>query len=83
MPLDHLALVDVDFIKIDVEGYEPFALRGAKNTLVRCRPVVLFEDKWHWKRYGLPAKAPHDFLLSLGAREIDRVGKDAIWGWAV
>lgn len=83
VPLDHLALVDVDFIKIDVEGYEPFALRGAKNTLVRCRPVVLFEDKWHWKRYGLPAKAPHDFLLSLGAREIDRVGKDAIWGWAV
>lgn len=79
--LDRFNLQAVDFIKLDVEGYEPMALQGAKETLIRCKPVVLFEDKWLWNRYGLPARAPHDFLASLGAREIDRAGKDAIWGW--
>lgn len=79
--LDSFGLETVDFIKLDVEGYEPMALKGAKATLLRCKPVVLFEDKWLWNRYGLPMRAPHDFLASLGAREIDRAGKDAIWGW--
>lgn len=34
---------DIHFIKIDTEGFEPFVLRGLKNTLERCRPLVFFE----------------------------------------
>lgn len=34
---------DIHFIKIDTEGFEPFVLRGLKNTLARCRPLVFFE----------------------------------------
>jgi hypothetical protein len=30
-------------VKIDVEGYEPFVLRGATKTLSRCRPIVIIE----------------------------------------
>ena len=33
----------VDFIKIDVEGYEYLVLEGAKNTLKSFRPIVMFE----------------------------------------
>ncbi len=33
----------VDFIKIDVEGMELAVLRGAKDTLTRCRPLIVFE----------------------------------------
>lgn len=33
----------VDLIKIDVEGHEPAALRGAAHTIERNRPVILFE----------------------------------------
>ena len=33
----------VDFIKIDVEGYEYLVLEGAKKTLKSFRPVVMFE----------------------------------------
>lgn len=32
-----------DFIKIDVEGYEPKVLRGAADTIARSRPVMLVE----------------------------------------
>ena len=34
---------DVDFLKIDVEGHEEKVIRGASQTLQRCRPVVVFE----------------------------------------
>jgi FkbM family methyltransferase len=33
----------VHFLKIDVEGHEPAALRGAARTLDRDRPAILFE----------------------------------------
>lgn len=40
---DALDGVEVGFMKIDVEGAELSALRGARKTLARCRPPVLFE----------------------------------------
>lgn len=46
-PLDHLVadagLGQVDVIKIDVEGAEPLALRGAVALLERDRPVIVTE----------------------------------------
>jgi FkbM family methyltransferase len=37
----------VDFIKIDVEGFEARVLRGASVTLAACRPLVVLELN-HW-----------------------------------
>ncbi len=33
----------IDFIKIDIEGHEPFALKGIAQTLARHTPLVLCE----------------------------------------
>lgn len=33
----------IDFIKIDVEGAELSVLQGAKHTIQRCKPYILFE----------------------------------------
>ena len=33
----------VSIIQLDVEGYELLALRGARKTILRCRPIVILE----------------------------------------
>lgn len=44
-PLDAFGFRGVSFVKMDVEGHEPAALRGAERTLRESRPVVLLEVK--------------------------------------
>jgi FkbM family methyltransferase len=41
--LDELALTDVRFVKLDVEGHELPALRGAERTVRRDRPLLMVE----------------------------------------
>lgn len=41
--LDNLNLPRIDFIKMDVEGYEWNVIKGAKNLLERDRPNIVFE----------------------------------------
>ena len=44
LPLPHV-------IKIDIEGMEPKALRGAKETLLKARPIVICEINHCFDRY--------------------------------
>jgi len=41
--IDSLHLSRLDFIKIDIEGMEIEALRGGKETLESCKPIILVE----------------------------------------
>jgi FkbM family methyltransferase len=43
VPLDSLNLTRLDFLKMDIEGYEVFALRGARDTISLCRPIMVIE----------------------------------------
>jgi FkbM family methyltransferase len=43
-PLDSLELPACGLIKIDVEGFEPQVLRGARETIARCRPLLYVEN---------------------------------------
>lgn len=79
--IDALNLPSLGFLKLDIEGSEYVALRGAKETLKRCRPIVLFENKWLWTRhYGLPKDAVAKFLTGQGYRLLEQVSRDQIWG---
>lgn len=43
----------VDFIKIDVEGYESFVIEGLMGTINRHKPKIIFEyDKHYHKKTG-------------------------------
>ncbi|MEX2114014.1 MAG: FkbM family methyltransferase [Pirellulales bacterium] len=44
VPLDAFNLQRCDFIKIDVEGMEEDVLRGAVETIARCRPIMYVEN---------------------------------------
>lgn len=72
--LDDLELPALDFLKLDIEGFEYRALQGATETLLRCRPAILFEDKPNKLREAGDAHDPHKLLQALGARLVACVG---------
>ncbi len=79
--VDSWNLPSLGFLKLDIEGSEPLALRGAKDTLRRCKPIVLFEAKFLWvHNHGLPKDAVSTFLKQQNYRFIERVSRDEIWG---
>jgi FkbM family methyltransferase len=42
--VDSLGLAQCGLIKIDVEGFEPAVIRGAADTIRRCRPTLYVEN---------------------------------------
>lgn len=42
-PLDHFSFNNIYFIKLDVEGFENYTIRGAKETLRRNKPILWIE----------------------------------------
>ena len=70
--LDSFEFGMVDFLKIDCEGYEAYVLEGAMDTLKRCRPTVIVEQKpGHGQRFG---RGEHDAL-----RVLESIGAERLW----
>ena len=44
--VDSLKLPSVDVIKVDVEGAEPLVFYGARETIKKYKPIILFEYNW-------------------------------------
>ena len=80
--LDDYGFEDVDFIKIDVEGYEYFVLQGAEKTLLKWKPVMVVEQKPHiGGNYGLTDTQAVDYLKSLGAVVREEIVGDFVMTW--
>ena len=79
--LDSLAFESVDFIKIDVEGWEPRVLRGGEQTIKRCRPNIIVECKGNDTAYGEARNAAVTLLESWGMRQLQVLSGDFIMGW--
>lgn len=79
--LDSFDFKNVDFIKIDAEGYETFIIQGAINTIKKCKPVILYERKGHSARYNQEKNSVLEILKEFGYRELENIGsKNALIG---
>lgn len=66
--LDSFDLPKIDFLKIDVEGFEYHVVQGGAKTIQRDRPVIIVEQKPGTPdRYGLPPKGAVTALQKMGA----------------
>jgi FkbM family methyltransferase len=63
MTLDELRNENVGFLKMDIEGHELTALKGATRLLSICKPVVLMECEDFTENLTSPSS---EFLLSNG-----------------
>jgi FkbM family methyltransferase len=63
--LDDLELERVGFVKIDVEGHELRVLRGATETVRRCRPTLMVEIEERAPPGGQVVEA-FDYLRDIG-----------------
>jgi FkbM family methyltransferase len=80
--LDSFDLPVVDFIKIDTEGYELFVVRGAEQTIKRCRPTMIVEQKGHGMQYfGFRKEEAVELLESWGMKRATNMSGDWVMVW--
>jgi FkbM family methyltransferase len=81
-PLDSFALSQIDFLKIDCEGYEYFILTGAEETVRRDRPCIVVEQKpGKGSMYGLDDHEAVKLLQSWGAELKFEIAGDFCLAW--
>lgn len=61
--IDDLNLDVCDFIQLDLEGYEYYALLGAKETIKKFKPLICVEEYWNDKRYNISVSTIENFLI--------------------
>lgn len=65
--LDSFNLPRLDFFKLDIEGYELFALQGARDTIMAHRPKILVEmNAGTLARNGITYNHIFEFLATMG-----------------
>lgn len=63
---DHMSGIAVGFIKLDVDGYEPRVLRGARNTIRLHRPHIMCELSVYPEKLGTPIECWVNQIFDLG-----------------
>jgi FkbM family methyltransferase len=73
--MDELDLPKFGLLKIDCERHELEVLKGATDTILKYKPIIVCEQQAD-TNYNAGA-----YLKSIGAKEITNVRKDYIFGW--
>lgn len=80
--LDSFAFDFVDFIKIDVEGFELPVIEGGEGTIRRDKPAMVVEQKpGNAERYGYRQTQAVELLQAWGAKVLWIKSGDYCLGW--
>lgn len=78
--LDSYNLDRVDFLKVDVEGAELMVLRGAEDTIRRCKPRILLEyQALNTRQCGYEPREIMLLLREWGYTRFQHVGLEDLW----
>jgi FkbM family methyltransferase len=77
--LDSYGFEICDFIKIDVEGWEQKVIEGARETLMRCKPWLVVEQKGNdLSGYGFEQHGAANLLKRWGWTDVEVMAGDHI-----
>lgn len=77
--IDSFELVEVDAFKIDVEGFEEFIIRGARETLDQWKPTVCVEQKRDFPvKFGIKPLGAIKLLVEMGYKTVTEISGDFI-----
>lgn len=76
--LDDFKINDIDFIKIDTDGYELNVLQGGRKTILKWKPIICMEVIVGEIFHGEVADA---YLQEMGAKPIERCGNNVLYSW--
>lgn len=69
--IDSLEIDQLSLLHLDIEGHEPEAVNGARETIERCKPVVVLE-------VGENDAVLTELMSSLNYEEVEQYGVDPI-----
>jgi FkbM family methyltransferase len=68
----------IDFVKVDIEGYEYEFLLGAQQSIIALKPMILMEIEEHrLAKYGVTAEDMFNVMADLGYEYLS-VGQDLV-----
>lgn len=81
--LDSLEFDRIDYVKIDVEGFETELVQGAEETFKMHKPIIMLEQKPHqeFDKAGTRQWETVELLKEWGAREILKIKNESVLGW--
>lgn len=77
--IDDLQLPVCDLVQLDTEGWEFFALRGAVDTLARCRPLLAVEINKGIEFVGFTRETVRAFIQAQGYRHVVTLQSDEVF----
>lgn len=79
LTIDNLGLDECNLIHLDIEGFELFALHGAKDTLKNCHPTVILESVDNNSRYGYTDDEILNYLAQFNYELVGSVYTDLVF----
>lgn len=79
LPIDSFKIENVDLIHLDLEGFELYALQGAKKTIKRNKPVIVLETNSFCENYNYTIEELEEYLSSIGYKRLVKWPDDRIY----